>query len=1108
MNGSKIIGQSRCKSSRTVCMNFLPDEAERLDALKRLDVLDTPPEAAFDRITSLCSRLFDAPISVISLVDSQRQWFKSRCGFDLCQAPRETSFCKHAIQQNKVFVVPDAGLDPRFSDNPLVTGAPHIRFYAGAPLVSREGQALGSLCVLDTRPRDLSADERSTLEDLAAVVVDELELRLGVRRLAEESNARRAAQLALSDARARFQSAFEMSAMGMALVCPDGRWLQVNACLCQILGYSEEELKRKSFQDVAHPDDLLSDVELAGRLLAGEIGSYELEKRYVRGDGTLIWVAINAALVRDEAGQPLYFVAQMQDVSSRKQMEQKLLQSEARKAAIVQTALDCIVSIGADSRVLEWNPAAERTFGFSHEEAMGQLLHELILPPELREAHTAGVARYIATKEGPILGKRLELPAVHKDGQKLIVELAVVPVPNSEPPVFVGHLRDISERHATEERLRLLESVAVNANDAILITEAEPVDEPGPRILYANEAYSRMSGYSMDEILGQTPRILQGEGTSDEARARIRRALKRWKPIVIDIVNYKKDGTPFWVELSISPVANEKGWFTHWVSIQRDITERRQTHELLRESEARYQRIAANVPGMVHQCVLYPDRSFGFSFVSHGCRELFDLEPAQIMANSQTLVSCIHAEDVDMFFEMVEQSAQTLEAWEWQGRVQLPGQEEKWIRGNSQPKREDDGRVVWDGIFYDVTHTIRGVEQLQLAKTEADEARAQAERANLAKSEFLSRMSHELRTPLNAILGFGQLLEMAPLAEEDAQSTEQIVKAGRHLLELINEVLDIARIESGQMSLSPEPLDAGELALEALDLVRPLAASSGIELFTEGARPAEIGLVADRQRLKQILLNLLANAVKYNRADGHVALSVEARGEWVRLSVRDSGAGIASHDLARLWTPFDRLGAENTNIEGSGVGLAVSQSLAQAMNSQLHVSSAVGQGSTFWLDLPRAPLSSGAMEVVLLPDAAPMESTSLVVLYIEDNPSNLQLVQRLLAHRPEIRLLSAMRGELGCELAHSHGPDLILLDMHLPDISGDEVLARLKSHRDTASIPIVVLSADVSPGRQSRALEAGAQSYLPKPLDVPDFFACLNGVVARKKAGTSVEMGT
>ncbi len=256
----------------------------------------------------------------------------------------------------------------------------------------------------------------------------------------------------------------------------------------------------------------------------------------------------------------------------------------------------------------------------------------------------------------------------------------------------------------------------------------------------------------------------------EETRAQIRRALKRWQPVVVDIRNYKKGGTPFWVELSITPVANDKGRFTHWVSIQRDITDWRETLEALRQSEGRYSRIAANVPGMVYQFVLNPDGSFTFPFVSEGCREICDLEPRQIMGDASLVINCIHPENLGTWNESVARSAQTLNEWEWQGRVQLPGREPKWIGASSRPKCEPNGQIVWDGILFDVTQRIRNVEALQIAKIEAEAARTEAERANFAKSEFLSRISHELRTPLNAILGFDQLLESHPLSPRSNRS--------------------------------------------------------------------------------------------------------------------------------------------------------------------------------------------------------------------------------------------------------------------------------------------------------------------------------------------------
>ena len=1084
-------------------------ESARLSSLEKYGILDTPAEAAFDRLTKLAARLFEAPICLVSLVDDKRQWIKSCYGTDLQETSRDLSFCSLAIERkDEVMVVSDTALDARFRDNPFVTEEPFVRFYAGAPLIGRDGSALGSLCVLDTKPRQFDEVQCALLQDLAIVVVDELEMRLAAQRLGEEARARKQAQKALQDAEIRFQSAFEMSATGMALVTPQGNWLRVNNCLCRMLGYSSEALLQLRFQDITYPEDLAGDLQLVERLLAGEFDSYELEKRFIRGDGKIIWTAMNVALVRDEIEGAQYFVAQVQDISARHEVEAELRQSEARKSAILETALDCIITIDAQSRILEWNPAAERTFGYSREQAFSRPLHELIVPPELRDKHVAGLAHYMKTGEGPALNQRLELPAIRYDGKRIMVELAIVPIPGAVPPLFTGHLRDISERRASEERLRLLESVAVNANDAILITEAEPIDLPGPRILYANKAFVEMSGYSLEEILGQTPRILQGKGTLDESRAKIRAALQKWKPIVIELLNYKKDGTSFWVELSITPVANEKGWFTHWVSVQRDITERKAIEDALQESEGRYGRIATNVPGMVYQFVLRTDGSFHFPFVSEGCQEIYGLEPAQVMADAQKILQYVHPSDAQSFHDSIVESAQTLEAWEWEGRIELPGQKIKWIRGTSRAKREENGETIWDGILFDITQRKTYEEVLQKSKIEAELAREEAERANLAKSEFLSRMSHELRTPLNAILGFGQLLEMSQLEAEDTESAEQIVNAGRHLLALINEVLDIARIESGQLSLSPEPVSVAEIGLETLDLVRPLARARDLILDDTTIRSSELWVRADRQRLKQVLLNLLSNAVKYNSPKGHISMSCEVRETGrVRIDVRDNGAGIAPGMRERLFTAFDRLGAENSDVEGTGVGLALSKRLAEAMGGTLDFQSfgdesEGGQGSLFWIELPGAQKRSGDFETLPAPpEAIEAHSTKLVVLYIEDNPSNLQLVQKLLAHRPEVRLLTAVQGSMGIELARQHCPDLILLDINLPDISGTDVLKLLRADESTRAIAVAVVSADATPRQIERMMEAGAEQYLTKPFDVREFLELLDDSLAKNGFG-------
>jgi CheY-like chemotaxis protein/nitrogen-specific signal transduction histidine kinase len=383
-------------------------------------------------------------------------------------------------------------------------------------------------------------------------------------------------------------------------------------------------------------------------------------------------------------------------------------------------------------------------------------------------------------------------------------------------------------------------------------------------------------------------------------------------------------------------------------------------------------------------------------------------------------------------------------------------------------------------IAIDVTERKKTDDALRIARLEA-------ERANRAKSAFLSNMSHDLRTPLNAILGFAQLLELDDMPDDRKESVAQILRGGEHLLTLINEVLDIARIEAGHLSLSMEPVQALEIVDLAVELIRPLAAHRGIALNIDRAT-SEFVVLADRQRLSQILLNLLSNAVKYNRDRGTVTIGFHpVDGGRLRLTVTDTGAGIAEPKLRLLFQPFERLGAEQTAIEGTGLGLALSRGLADAMGGALNVESIVDRGSTFWIELPltEAPHAlTDAAEPTLTDDVTRRSDTRGVVLYIEDNRPNVRLMERLLERRPGVRLVHASDGERGLAAAQTERPDLIFLDLHLPDLPGEEVLHRLWQDPLLRTIPVAILSADATAEQSRRLKLSGAIAYLTKPLEI------------------------
>jgi PAS domain S-box-containing protein len=384
----------------------------------------------------------------------------------------------------------------------------------------------------------------------------------------------------------------------------------------------------------------------------------------------------------------------------------------------------------------------------------------------------------------------------------------------------------------------------------------------------------------------------------------------------------------------------------------------------------------------------------------------------------------------------------------------------------------------------------RDMSERRHAQEAERDARAAAERASRAKTEFLSGMSHELRTPLNAVLGFGQLLQLdSGLGEHQREHVGHIVRGGQHLLELINEVLDISRIESGTLALSPESVDVGETVRGAIALVRPLADGRDVAISCETCSGF---VVADHQRLKQVLLNLLSNAIKYNRHGGQVSVSCARDGERVRIAVADTGPGIAQ--LERLFEPFDRLGAERSGIEGTGLGLALSRSLVELMGGTLIAANRAGEGAVFTLELP-----AGQERAVVAPVQAPVAQLALAasrVLYIEDNTANFRLVQELLTTRRPVEILPAIQGRLGVELARRHHPDLVLLDLHLPDMAGDVVLAQLQADPETADIPVLVVTADATPGRERRLLDSGAFALVTKPFDVPEFLRTVEAALA------------
>lgn len=409
----------------------------------------------------------------------------------------------------------------------------------------------------------------------------------------------------------------------------------------------------------------------------------------------------------------------------------------------------------------------------------------------------------------------------------------------------------------------------------------------------------------------------------------------------------------------------------------------------------------------------------------------------------------------------------------------------RFLHTEKRPIMDASGRPAFLlGISLDIT-------ERRQAEEAAGQARLEADRANRAKSHFLSRMSHDFRTPLNAIMGFAQLLELdEELNDEQLDNISHIRKGGSHLLQLVDEVLDISRIETGQLSLSMEPVRVCDVLRGVVDLLRPLAESRQITVSVDDAGHVDCHAVADAQRLHQVLVNLVGNAVKYNYDRGEVRLTLRCLDGKVRIRVSDTGPGIPAAKKDLLFRPFERLGAEQGSVEGTGLGLALAKGLMEAMNGTIGFEE-VPRGATFWIELVESPeMSEQPSEAAGTVSTRPHGRGT--VLYIEDNRSNVRLLERLLAHRPGVTLFTAVTGMEGFASAVRECPGVILLDLHLPDVPGEEILERLARDSRTRDIPVIILSADATSGHAERVLKAGARAYLTKPLVLSSLLAMLD----------------
>ena len=970
----------------------------------------------------------------------------------------------------EIFEVPDTHLNQTFRDNPLVKGGPFIRFYAGAPLISPDGFNIGALCVIDQIPKKLDAAQRMALTTLAKQIITQLELRnKNVELRNEVERLSKKTLKTITTELNSYKSALDETS-GVIILDADGIINFVNDETCRISKYSREELIRQDsviFDSGFHPDSFFENVW--NTISKGSIWKNEIKNK--AKDGTYYWTDTTIVPFLDNSGNPYQYVLIKRDITKQKQEENLLKQ-------FFNLSLDYFSVANTRGFFEKVSPAFSRELGFSEEELLTQSLfnfiHEDDVESTIKELENLGRGFNSINFEARFKCK--------SGGYKL---LSWNKYSDLEMGVIYGTARDITNSKKISEENKRLSLVAKGTSNLVIITDKDR------RIQWVNQTFETSTGYSLEEVMGKNAgTFLQYDETDPATTIAIREALNNKTVFKGEIRSISKDGRKYWIDLSISPVFNDHGELINYIAIETDITEKKEKdlsiRNILETQNSIFRGVGHAVMFTNTSGIIQIINKAGLSLVGYTLDEVVGKmnllnfhDPEEVLKRSQELTLELDEKIEPNFKTFIAKTTpeyNNVDANEWTYIAKSGKRIPVWMSVTCIKNTEG---VILGYFSAAEDYTIK-----KQAESDLINAKNLAELAVYTKDSFLANMSHEIRTPLNAVIGFTELLSQRNLDAVQSEYVGNIQIAGDNLLLLINDILDLSKIESGQLAIESHPFNIKNTLKHVYNLLKIKADQKRLEfsLFLDANMPELV--IGDKGRLNQIIMNLAGNAVKFTEV-GEVLISVKKLAETastltLRFSIKDTGIGIIEEKLSTIFDRFTQAEASTTRkFGGTGLGLNIVKQLVELQNGQISVKSRMGEGSEFYFSLEFLKVQTAVADAYTKNSLDRKSLGKLSILLCEDNELNKRLAKFVIENFG-FKLDIASNGQEGIDLLKENKYDLILMDLQMPVKDGYQTTIYIRNELKM-NIPIIAMTAHSLIGEQQKCFDIGMDAYVAKP---------------------------